>query len=84
MPQPVAGAVEWQTVYLIMARVIREPLQGRAQKNAGQPEGARAKRGLLNHYNETAGHACSVAMVVPVAAVLLPEVRPSGLTKLLL
>jgi hypothetical protein len=27
-----------------------------AKKDAGQPEGARAKRGLLNHYNETAGH----------------------------
>ncbi len=32
MPRPVAGAVEWQVVYLIMARVIREPLQRRAQK----------------------------------------------------
>jgi len=27
-----------------------------AKKDAGLPEGARAKRGLLNHYNETAGH----------------------------
>jgi hypothetical protein len=29
---------------------------GGTKKDAGQPEGARAKRGLLNHYNETAGH----------------------------
>jgi len=26
------------------------------KKYAGKPEGARVKRGLLYHYNETAGH----------------------------